>query len=55
MPVLPIERVIKMLQALLAGEDVKAVTPEEKRCKASLMKDIKRAEKEGWQIEIPNV
>lgn len=48
-----IEATIDMLKGLLAGEDVKAVTFNEKRVKASLLKDIALAEKEGYQIEIP--
>ena len=48
-----LEATITMLKALMAGEDVKAVTFNEKRVKASLLKDIALAEKEGYQIEIP--
>ena len=48
-----VEATVAMLKGLLAGEDVKAVTFNEKRVKAELLKDIALAKKEGYQIEIP--
>ncbi len=49
------EKTIKMLQALLAGRDVKAVTPDEIEAKKELLKDIAYAKKKGYGISIPNV
>lgn len=52
---LGVEAVVDMLKALMAGKDVKAVTFNEKRVKASLIKDIAYAKKKGYQIEIPYI
>ena len=50
---LPVDQITEMLIALLAGQDVKAVTPSEKATKASLLKDIAYAKRKGFQISIP--
>ncbi len=52
---LPIEEIVKMLQKLLAGKEVIAVTEAEKESKAALLRDIAYAKKRGWQISIPNI
>jgi hypothetical protein len=43
-----------MYKKLMAGEDVKAVTAEEKKAKAQVLKDIAFAKKRGFQIDFPN-
>jgi len=49
-----VERTIEIMKALLAGEDPKAKTPDEQRVKDSLKADIKLAEKEGYQLDLPS-
>ncbi|MCX5791871.1 MAG: hypothetical protein NTY45_06570 [Elusimicrobia bacterium] len=51
---LPPEKVIAICTALLAGNDYKAVTAEEKEAKAEIIKDIAYAKKMGYQIYFPN-
>lgn len=50
-----VERTIEIMKALLAGEDPKVRNADEKRVKDSLDKDVKLAEKEGYQLDLPNV
>ena len=55
MKTLPIDKTVRMLKDLLAGKDVVAVTAGEKATKAALLKDIAKAKKKGYQIEIPSI
>jgi hypothetical protein len=48
-----IERTTAILKALLAGRDVVCTTEWDKACKASLLKDIAKAKKLGYQLSIP--
>lgn len=52
---LELEPMTVMLKALLAGQEVKAETPAEKKTKAELLRDIAYATEKGYQIEIPKV
>lgn len=47
------EETVNMLKALLAGRDPYCKTAAEKRVKESLLKDIAKAKKKGYQISIP--
>lgn len=47
------DETVAMLKALLAGRDPVCKTDDERKVKASLIKDIAYAKKKGYQLEIP--
>jgi len=48
------EDTVDMLKALLAGRDPICTTEAERKTKASLLRDIEKAKKKGWQLDIPS-
>ena len=54
-PGLPVEEEIAMLKKLLAGGEVKAITPSQKEAKAALLRGIADAAEHGYQLQIPYI